>query len=453
MKLYIIIFLIGLLSLNGCSSVIALADESFETRVDMAEPLSDENYLLNAPLRSKITYLIDDSDNVVHEWVSQYYPGNAAYLLEDGLLLRTGSFGRNNLTAFTAGGAGGIIQILAPDSTVLWEYYIADDLLLSHHDVAYLPNGNILAIVWQKKTAQEAIAVGRNPESLNDKELWPDKIVELKPIGQNEAEIVWEWNTWDHLIQDFDTSKPNFGSVEDHPEKININYYGTSRKQGGADWNHVNSVDYNAELDQILLSVHTFNEIWIIDHNTTTEEAGGEKGDLLYRWGNPQTYNHGTSNDQILSGQHDAQWIEAGKVGEGNILIYNNNGGTIQNQYSTIVEITPPLTESETYQYDTQLGFGPYSTSWDFGYEENQYFYSKSISGVQRLANGNTLICVGEDGYFAEITPEGQQVWGYLNSYGDSRPGQNTDTEVSYNPVFKVQKYYIDEEAIQHLTK
>ncbi len=52
----------------------------FETRVDMAEPLSDENYLLNAPLRSKITYLIDDSDNVVHEWVSQYYPGNAAYL-------------------------------------------------------------------------------------------------------------------------------------------------------------------------------------------------------------------------------------------------------------------------------------------------------------------------------------------------------------------------------------
>ncbi len=80
-------------------------------------------------------------------------------------------------------------------------------------------------------------------------------------------------------------------------------------------------------------------------------------------------------------------------------------------------------------------------------------FIQKSISGVQRLANGNTLICVGEDGYFAEITPEGQQVWGYLNSYGDSRPGQNTDTEVSYNPVFKVQKYYIDEEAIQHLTK
>ncbi|MGC8644373.1 MAG: hypothetical protein ACP5XB_31305, partial [Isosphaeraceae bacterium] len=59
------------------------------------------------------------------------------------------------------------------------------------------------------------------------------------------------------------------------------------------------------ELDQILLSVHSFSEIWIIDHGTTTAEAAthkggrsGKGGDLLYRWGNPQAYRAGTAADQ-----------------------------------------------------------------------------------------------------------------------------------------------------------
>ena len=98
-----------------------------------------------------------------------------------------------------------------------------------------------------------------------------------------------------------------------------------------ADWNHVNSVQYNAELDQIILSSHNQNEIWIIDHSTTVEEASGHTGgvygkggDFLYRWGNPSIYGRGTSNDTKLGGQHDAHWIANGLPGAGNILIFNN---------------------------------------------------------------------------------------------------------------------------------
>ena len=84
------------------------------------------------------------------------------------------------------------------------------------------------------------------------------------------------------------------------------------------DWTHVNAVAYNAELDQIVISVHAFSEIWIIDHSTTrprppaTPGALGQGGDLLYRWGNPRAYRAGTKADQKLFSQHNAHWIPRG---------------------------------------------------------------------------------------------------------------------------------------------
>jgi len=43
----------------------------------------------------------------------------------------------------------------------------------------------------------------------------------------------------------------------------------------------------------------------VIDHSTTTAQAAGHSGgtygkggDLLYRWGNPNAYQHGTAADE-----------------------------------------------------------------------------------------------------------------------------------------------------------
>jgi hypothetical protein len=55
----------------------------------------------------------------------------------------------------------------------------------------------------------------------------------------------------------------------------------------GADWMHTNAVAYNAELDQIAISVRRFDEIWIIDHAISREEAKGPRGTCSTAGGTP----------------------------------------------------------------------------------------------------------------------------------------------------------------------
>ncbi len=360
-------------------------------------------YYLFSPITSTDTYLMNADGVAVYTWTSDYSPGHSVYLLENGNLLRTG---RLSTGVFDAGGAGGIVQEIAPDSSFVWEYQYASDLVQQHHDIEQLPNGNILMIAWEYKSEAEAIAAGRDPSLLKDGELWPDHIIEVDPTTN---EIVWEWYVWDHLVQDFDPSKENYGVVAEHPELVDLNY---TTIQSPPDWNHTNSIDYNAELDQIVLSVHGFSEIWIIDHDTTTEEAAGPAGDLLYRWGNPQTYGARTTADQQLYAQHDAEWIPEGYPGEGNILVFNN-GDRRDRAYSSIDEIVPPLNDDGTYSLISGSAYGPEAPVWSYVADNPTDFYADHVSGSQRLANGNTLICNGVAGIFFEVTPEGEVVWRY----------------------------------------
>ncbi|MCG8532210.1 MAG: aryl-sulfate sulfotransferase, partial [Desulfovibrionales bacterium] len=227
-----------------------------------------EAYTLFSPLQSKVTYLINNSFEVVHTWNSQYNPGNSVYLLENGNLFRTAFLVPNANKKFQAGGMGGCVEEIDWEGNVVWDFTYSSDQYLLHHDIEKLPNGNILMIAWEYKSSEEAITAGRNPELLRDNELWPDHIIEIQPTGSQGGEIVWEWHIWDHLIQDYDRAKENYGVVSKHPELIDLNYIGSRGPEAkGADWNHINSIDYNEEFDQILLSVHGFNEIWIIDHS------------------------------------------------------------------------------------------------------------------------------------------------------------------------------------------
>ncbi|MCK5458988.1 MAG: aryl-sulfate sulfotransferase, partial [Thermoplasmatales archaeon] len=403
---------------------------------------SFDGYILYTPMVSTNTFLINNSGEVVHTWDSYFKPALSVYLLENGNILRTAFPGFN--PRFWGGGIGGRVEIFDWDGTLVWEFEYSDSQHCLHHDVEMLPNGNILMIAWEYKTASEAINAGRDPTSLPLGELWPNHIIEVEPTGSSGGNIIWEWHIWDHLIQDYDAEKENYGVVADHPELADINYGG----QILADWNHINSIDYHEEFDQIILSVLTFNEIWVIDHSTTTEEAAGHSGgnsgkggDILYRWGNPQVYRAGNDSDQKLFGQHDAQWIEPGCPGNGNILIFNNGQGRPDGHYSSVDEIIPPVDSNGNYSYTPGSAYNPEEPIWIYTAKNPFDFYAGHISGSQRLPNGNTLICDGPNGVFFEVTEEKEIVWEYVNQFPN----------LVQNQVFNIYRYAPDYPGLNNL--
>ncbi len=397
------------------------AAQALPTGVTVNKPEAFKGVTLFAPISDTKTYLIDNAGRVINTWDSDYRPGHSAYLLENGHLLRTGALTPRENSAFRAGGSGGHVQEFTWDGDLLWDYTYASDTTLLHHDIEYMPNGNVLMIAWEKKGREELIAAGRNPATIPDEGLWVDHVIEVKPTGKTSGDIVWEWHVFDHVIQDFDVSQANYGDVSKHPELLDLNYV-SRRGRVNQDWNHTNAIDYNPALDQIVLTLHTMSEIFVIDHSTTRETAAGHSGgdrgrggDILYRWGNPQVYRAGRASDQTLFAPHDAAWIEPGLVGAGDIMIFNNGQGRPQGQYSSVEVIAPPMDERGHYVFGPDSVYRPKDAGWVYTGKTKSDFFSQNISGAQRLPNGNTLICSGASGTILEVSPEKDIVWKYVH--------------------------------------
>ncbi|MCB9230881.1 MAG: aryl-sulfate sulfotransferase [Bacteroidia bacterium] len=401
-------------------------------------PDAYNGYTLFAPMMSTTTYLIDNCGEKVHNWNSTFRPALSVYMLENGTLLRTRNTGNST---FNAGGSGGGMEMLDWNGNVIWSYTISSASECQHHDIEYLPNGNILAVVWDAKTAAEATQAGRSTSGTT---LWSEKIVEIQPdLVNGGGTVVWEWKVWDHLVQDTDNTKDNFGTVSTSPGLVDVNF--VSGNPGNEDWLHINSVDYHAEFDQIMVSVHNLSEIWIIDHSTTTAQAathsGGtynKGGDLLYRWGNPQVYDQGSSGDEKLFKQHDAHWIADSLTDGGKIMVFNNQAGAAPN-YSEVNVIDPPVDAAGNYSYSGS-SYLPASFQWTYQAANPADFYASNISGAQRLPNGNTLICEGPSGKFFETDPSDSIVWEYINPVSQS--GITTQgNAVTQNSVFRCYRY------------
>jgi hypothetical protein len=191
-------------------------------------------------------------------------------------------------------------------------------------------------------------------------------------------------------------------------------------RRANPDWTHFNAVAYNAKLDQLVVSLRNFSEIWIIDHSTTTKEAtgrsggrSGKGGDLLYRWGNPRAYRAGSAADQRLFGQHNVHWIPDGMRGAGHLLLFNNGDTRPDARYSSADEIVLPVDANGRYALTAGGKYGPEQPVWSYTAPNKTDFYSVNISGVMRLPNGNTLICAGAPGITFEVDPSGRVVWQY----------------------------------------
>lgn len=419
-----------------------------------------KGYTLFAPKQYHTTYLINNEGRVMHQWSkSTYPPGQSVYLLPNGHLLRS-CMTPGRLSS--GGGEGGRIEEYDWDDNLVWQLDFSTDTYMQHHDIHILPNGNIIMLVIEKKTLAECTAAGFNianfqPDVATKGVFLPDYVAEVKPTYPKGGTVVWEWHTWDHLIQDFDATKLNFGTPKLHPELVDCD--GDTKKLPGF-WNHMNSIDYNEQFDQIALSVRGNSEVWIIDHSTTTAEAkshaGGKRGkggDLLYRWGNPVCYGAGTASDQRYFQQHDVEWVKPGYPGAGNLTCFDNGLGRSGSKiYSTVDEFTPAVDADGNYAVTVGSKFLPATYSWFYQGDATDPMYSENISGAERLPNGNTIMCSGTVGEFREVTPAGKVVWKYVcpvQQNGVITQGIAPDVDAAragetMNSVFRVYKYPLD---------
>jgi len=408
-------------------------------------------YNLFFPHNQSTVFLVDNCGRLVHQWPDeeQYRPGNMVYLQENGNLVKCKRHNSSPINdPIWAGGGGATVEILSWDNQLLHSYTLNDSLFRLHHDVAPMHNGNILMITWAKKTYEEAIQAGRNPELLAQDELWSEAVLEWDPVADS---IVWEWHLWDHLVQDYDPVRDNYGVVGDHPELVDINY---DEHDGHPDWLHINAVDYNPVLDQLVLSVPYFNEIWVIDHSTSTEEAAGHDGgragkggDLLYRWGNPAAYQRGTAADKMFFFQHDIHWTNPdalpGETGFGRFGVYNNR----YRPDSSTAHLFLPAFDTLSWTYPLpDFAYGPESfAETKFHPEGGERTFSSGLSSMQVLPNGNWLICSGRWGYSYELTPDDELVWEYITPLKGGAPVEQGDTlSLNNNLTFRMNRYAPD---------
>lgn len=403
-------FIVIIVFISSCSSDDTITQQptvineeetplNFTDNVDFYHAgLVDDGLVLAIKNGSTTSYIMDKGGNKLKEFTFDANLGNDLELLPSGKLI--GMF-KVDSPDFSFGGYGGVIKIINPDETIDWEYTLADNTKIAHHDVELLPNGNVLFLVWERMTLSEAQLQGVDTTV----DVFPEALYEINPANN---QLVWEWHAKDHIIQEQFSGSANFGVVSDNPQLIDINYNSSSTATSG-DIMHANGIDYDAVKDVIYMSVNFYNEVWVIDHSTTSAEAASHNGgnynkggDLLYRFGNPNAYNN-TSGTQLFYNNHFPNLLEGDEPGAGNVLIYMN-GNNVDQSY--VYELKMPDTFNLAINTDNEP-----EIIWSY---TNTDLYFARLSGAVRLPNGNTLICEGDYGLW-EVTPDGELAWKYNN--------------------------------------
>lgn len=374
--------------MNFYSWKVMETDQEVETLWTIFDTSSiDDNPILINDLLTRNLILMSKTGKILYDWpvgIRGFW--NDIILLPDGKLLATF---KAKINSSIPGWFGGVIELIDKTGKAIWNYNLADGNTILHHDVEILPNGNILALVWDKVRGTE---YGYKL----DVDIYLERIIEIDPKNNT---IVWEWKSVDHMIQDTDPKIANFGNIAASPERIDINY---AQSQSGMVM-HANGLVYDPVNDLIYVSIYQFSEVWAIDHSTTPEEVRGNTGgvygrgwNIVYRFGNPSAY--GWTGSRIFYSTHHPSFTSSG-----NFLIYSNWVGAVPEQ-STVYELAIPQ-EINKKQPTLRMP----EIIWSY---TNPEIYSDKVGWAVRLANGNTLITEG-DGHIWEVTPEKKLVWKY----------------------------------------
>ena len=421
-----------------------------------SEAETDGGFNLIYPHNQSDAFLLDMCGNVVHKWehADSLRPANVLYILENSDVITTYRPASFDDDAIWAGGGGATVERRTWDNEPVWSFTRNNAEYRLHHDIQPMENGNVLVTAWEQRDSLECIEAGRDPEKLTSAGMWSEVVWVIAPDEFGNANIIWEWAVWDHLIQDFDSLKSNYGVIADNIDKIDINF--GSELNAAADWLHINAIDFDEYSQHIMLSVPTFNEIWVVDYGNTTP------GELKWRWGNPMAYDRGDSTDTKLGFQHHTHWLDIGlsinNDDYGKIGVFNNRVQGDTSEYSSVHTLLLIYDDYDNqYLIDNTTGtYLPSDFDWTFESPNPNTIYSNIVSSFQRLENGNSLICSGRTGDSREYTQAGELVWHYktpfLNQEGTAYPqSQGTLLEQMQNLTFRVSRYPSDYAAFEDI--
>ena len=305
--------------------------------------------------------------NVVHRW---NVSGGRARLLKNGNLLilergrRAGQ--RRDRQAGDGRRIGQALKEYSWDGQLVWEYESERLPGSAHHDFERLENGNTLILCYEDIPGEYREQI-TDPVRKGARGLRGDAVFEVTPA----KEVVWEWHMHKHV------------DLNRHCALCNP-----------VDWSHCNLArvlpankwydggDARFKPGNVILSPRNLGFIFIVDRDTKEvvwEYAGNYRGGL--------------------AGQHEPYMIPKGLPGAGNILIFDNG--------------SPPLRSLAHHARSYILEVDPVEKKVVWKYENGMKFCSPFQSNVERLPNGNTLICETEGSRLFEITKEGEIVWEY----------------------------------------
>jgi Arylsulfotransferase (ASST) len=228
-----------------------------------------------------------------------------------------------------------------------------------HHDARRLANGNVLLLCLRALPAELAARVRGG---LSGTEADGTIYADYLIEITTRGEVVWEWRSWEHL----------------DPAA-----YPITPQDRRAEWTHGNTVAETAE-GHIVVSFRNISTVVMIERAT---------GKLVWTLGGPP-----------LAQQHDPR-----PLANGNLLIFDN--GTHRRDH--------PATFSRVIEVDPRTS----SIVWEYTDPSLFEFFSPYISGAQRLANGNTLVCEGCHGRIFEVTREGEVAWEFVSPHFADEPG------------------------------
>ncbi len=245
------------------------------------------------------------------------------------------------------------------------------------HEFKWLPNGHVFLLAQDPQYVDlSKYFKGGNPNALV-----AGTIIQELDANKN---VVFQWRSWDHL---------SFDETYEDTLQATVNPF------------HFNALDIDKD-GNILVSVrHTCQ---IIKINRQTSEImwrlGGKKNQFTF------INDYAPINKAYFSHQHNIKFLP-----NGNITLYDN--GWIRNpQFSRAVEYKI----DETNMTATKV--------WE--YRHTPDIYTELMGSVQRLKNGNTVICWGGP------NPEGRE------TLTEVHPDNTIALEMTLPPLFTCYRVY-----------